>query len=398
MGPVQPPAGFRWTPQAKGFYDLVPAVGPTAGFAALVIAPFLLWRLIKTLRARRNYLRSGSAGSSVVNDIFVQTAQDRLRSACAESNTLPPFSDHGGGEFRVFGAGSTPESTLDLPWAKVFIEQNPDRKSQAAEACDLKLRAIPFYFVYALGLASICLIASGILDAENKGWLGFLAVPGIILSLAGLPLVLMPWMEGGLNEFRKTFAQGLFSSWALRRYWLAVTLCALGIAAVVPAYRYGARTHPFLTYSTYYDSLGWGVHLEYPRDWRRQPSLLIMQRQPQASINIFPDPHLTTDAEAAYAKLKAELERLDAIMGNTDQPSWRIDPLAWSGGRGWQVDQRDGSGRILTAYVPAPKGWYVLRMADVEPKASHEEAFRRLLSTVRILNSGILGTPYSIQN
>lgn len=380
MGPAQPPPGFRWTLQAQGFYNLMAAAPYVFGLGAVIIAPVLLWRCGKVLRARAMFRKSGRELPDVLDEIYAGAAKERLASAIAEADAPSLVAARGDGDLLVVGAGPTPEATLDLSWAKVFLRQYPERRSQAADACDEKLRALPLYFVYGVGVSALLMILGGVLDSENRrGWTGLLHVPGIILLFPSAGLILIPWLEGGLNDFRKTFQKGLFGSRALRRYWGGVFLALLMVAFVVPSYRYGARKHPFLPYTDRNDMAGgWTVHLEYPRHWGRGASELILKHEPKVWINLYSDTTLTNDPQALQTAIKNFHEKFSTA------DALRIEPLVWSGDRGWRVDQHLPNGRMLTAYLPAPKGCFVLRLWDPESSPVHEESFRRVLASCRI--------------
>lgn len=383
MQPQQPSPGYRWTAPAQLFHGLIPMMPYVFGLAAVLGAPVLLWWLAKILHARKAFRASGKVSSEVLDDIYAGSARERLRAACAETGTPSPGAGHGGSDFVVFGAGATPESTLNLAWADVFLRQYPERKEQAAEACDRKLRTIPLYFLYAFGFSCFILIITGIVDAENREeWVGLLQLPGILLFFGGLTLCFKPWLDDGLIEFRRIFKKGHWSSPALRRYWGAVLLSLVMIAPVVPAYRYGRRKNPLIAHTETMHFLGWKVRVDYPRQWRRETNILFIKTQPDVTITIFCDPYLPSDPQVAQERIRVDREK--AFTAVSADHTWRITPRLGPGEAGFEVDELHLSTRWLWVYLPSPKGWLYLRLSDPELKPEHEEAFRRVVASVRI--------------
>lgn len=384
-GPVKPPPGYRWTIHAQGFYTLMSVAPYMIGYAAVITLPLFLGWWVRLLHARKGFQKTGRGPSEMLDKIYAASAKDRLRAACAETGTPPPGAGPLGGEFEVFGAGSTPESTLNLDWAKVFLRQHPERKAEAAEACDRKLHSEPLHFFYFTGLSSLLLITAGILDLQNPDQMGLLVLAGILPIFPAAVLVVLTWTENGLGGYRKIFKKGLLGSRSLRRFWGAILFSIGMIALAVPVYRYGIRKNPIHYYTQKNDDLGWRVRVEYPRDWARRKNKLIIKLKPEVSIKIFPEPDLPNDPGAAHDKIKAYYEGLPPRDPTIE--SWRIRPLILPGGAGWEVEERVLDIRIFTVYVPAPKGWCVFRYMGGESEPSNEEAFRRVLLTARVSRS-----------
>jgi hypothetical protein len=382
VGPARPPEGLEWTPLHIDWIVL----GIAAGFAGVLAFPVLVVLLAKALIIRVACARWPAYSARVADETYTFAVRALLGKACAKLAVPLPFASRYESDYQVIGTGQTAEDAVNAKWAMAFVSEYPDTADLAEAACDRRLATTPLYFPGLLVLSGILLAIDGAFDLGAEYPL--LGIAGVVIGIVGAGVAFIVWMEGfretGFNQFRVFFHKGLFASRSLRRFWLALAGSVLVMFMAVPAFIYGARTHPYLTYHSYYGSdFGSRLTLEYPRAWRDKRSILALGPDDHVSINIFPDPNLPRTEDELLVKMKAQMER-DKAAGYITH--WRVDTVASASGPCVLTDERDNKGRRTeTVYVPNESCCHVLRMVDPDASPGREQEFMQMVRSLRVI-------------
>lgn len=384
-GPEKPPEGYVWTPHHIDFSPF----GIAFGFFGALVFPLCTGLLVSTLIARVRFCHSQAVGSDIPDEIYTSVTKNCIKETCAKLGVPLPFGTYWEYEYEVIGAGKTQEATI-IPkwnksmgfWTKVFTTRYPNRTHLVEMACKEKLRVAPV-FPYLMCLSSIILIIGGILDLSPR--FPFLPYVGVFTGIMGFVAAMLIWFESPFSVFRKIFKKNIFNYSPVRRYWLVLFICILLMSLSVPAFMYGSKTHPYLTYYKYYVRNGSGLTFEYPREWNRHDTeLWVGQGERKVRIIVTWDTELPHGIDECLTDIKARMEQSMAAKSISVVNRLNAISLADNQYVLTDVEKSDGE-RIIEVYLQDKDCWYVLRMFSRDGNTARERELLQMAQSMTIV-------------